>query len=420
MKKKDNRKKYECIIIGGGAAGMMAAITLAREGIYCCIIEHTSRIGNKILQTGNGKCNFTNLNMTAQMYQNEDTSKVMSVIERFNVDDTLAFFEEIGVYHKERNGYVYPHSETAVSLNNALKLELENAGVKIHADTNVKKISKDNQNNTFILECENISFEADTIIMATGSKAASKTGSDGSGYELAKAFGIKIIKPLPALVQLISDDKKMCKLAAGVRSTGKIELYVEDKLQTADEGEIQYTDYGISGIPVFQVSRYAVRALDNKKKVHAVIDMLPDISEALKERLIIKRADIQGYKTIEQFFEGMLNKKLVNMVCYKCGIDSGKCVGELNTSKLNQIFAQMKHFKINITDNKGFDNGQICQGGVSLQEVNENLESLKVKGLFFAGEILDVDGKCGGYNLQWAWSSGNVSAKGVINYIKKG
>ena len=438
MKDKKIVKKHECIVIGGGAAGMMAAIALAEYGIDTCILEHTSRIGTKILQTGNGKCNFTNLNLNENMYQNKNKQWVMEVIAQYGVNDTLKFFKNIGVYYKEKNGYVYPLSMTAASLQNALRLELENKRVKIHTDTIVNSIScfnipegngtkdndtkgnnlEDNVKGKFIIKCEGIDYLADTVIIATGSKAAPKTGSDGTGYELVRQMGIKVNKPLPALVQLISDDKKLCRLAAGVRSHGKIELYADDRKVSEDEGEIQYTDYGISGIPVFQVSRYAVKALDEKRNVHAVIDMLPDIDYEEIGHILTYRVEHEGYKTIEQFFEGMVNRKLVSMVCRKCNIDTGTYISDIKISALQKLLDNMKKYDICIIDNKGFENGQICQGGVDTKGVSsKDMQSLKVKGLFFAGEVLDVDGKCGGYNLQWAWSSARVAATGVKKYI---
>lgn len=415
-------KKHECIIIGGGAAGMMAAITLAGYGIDTSIIEHTARIGTKLLQTGNGKCNFTNLNMDASMYQNADTEWVMKVIRKFDVEAVLKFFKDIGVYYKEKNGYVYPLSMTAASLQNALKLELENRKVRVHTDTAVKSIVKLNKPSYtgFCIECEGIDYIADTVIIATGSKASPKTGSDGSGYELAKQLGVKIIKPLPALVQLVGEDKNICRIAAGVRGYGRIELYVDGKKLSEDIGEIQYTDYGISGIPVFQVSRYAVRALDQKKNVQAFIDMLPDIGKEEIDYIVTQRIINEGFKTVEQFFEGMLNKKLVAMVCRRCNVDVGVKTASLDSKELSGLLWNMKHFNIHITGSKGFENGQICQGGVALNEVSsDDMQSLKVGGLFFAGEILDVDGRCGGYNLQWAWSSGWLAADGVRRYIER-
>lgn len=416
------KKEHECVVIGGGAAGMMAAITLAGYGIDTCILEHTQRIGTKILQTGNGKCNFTNLNMDEMMYQNKDKQWVMDVIERFNVEATLDFFKGIGIYHKEKNGYVYPLSMTAASLQNALRLELENKKVCVHTNTVIKNIFKisENKKDKLLIECDGIDYVADAVVFATGSKASPKTGSDGSGYELIKKLGIKVIKPLPALVQLIGDDKSLYRIAAGVRSQGKVEIYIDGIKAAEDIGEIQYTDYGISGIPVFQVSRYAVKALDEKKDVQAYIDMLPDIDDEEIEYILSYMVKKEGYRTVEQFFEGMVNKKLVNMVCKKCNIDISARVSEIKISKLQKLIESMKRFNVHIVDNKGFESGQICQGGVDLRTVSSSdMQSLKVTGIFFAGEVLDVDGKCGGYNLQWAWSSGKAAADGVRSYIKE-
>ena len=229
-------KKHECVIIGGGAAGMMAAVQLAGYGIDNCIIEHTGKIGSKILQTGNGKCNFTNLNMSSEMYQNKDNRLVMEVIDKFDVQHTLKFFKSIGVYYTQKDGYVYPHSKTAASLQNALRLAIKNAGIKVNMDTVINKIYKKEADgkDVFVLECDGIDFIADTVIIATGSKASPKTGSDGSGYELVRQLGIDIVKPLPALVQLVCGDKAVCKLGAGVRSHGSIELWVDGQCVAND------------------------------------------------------------------------------------------------------------------------------------------------------------------------------------------
>ncbi len=413
-------KEHECIVIGGGAAGMMAAITLAGYGIDVCILEHTPKIGTKILQTGNGKCNFTNLYMDESMYQNEDKKWVMDVISRFTVSDTLEFFKKIGVYYKQKNGYVYPLSMTAASLQNALRLELENKKIRIHTNTIVNNILKlQKKDGKFKIECEGIDYIADAVIIATGSRASSKTGSDGSGYELVKKLGINVVKPLPALVQLVAQDKKLCSIAAGVRSNGKVGIFVDGVETAKDTGEIQYTDYGISGIPVFQVSRYAVKALDEKKDVQAYIDMLPDIDDKDTEYILEYRIINEGYKTVEQFFEGMINKKLAAMVCRRCNVDKGSIVSKLKISEIKKLIDCMKNFNIHIVGDKGFESGQICQGGVDLNDVSSSdMQSKKVKGIFFAGEVLDVDGKCGGYNLQWAWSSARAAAGGVKKYIE--
>lgn len=413
-------KKHECVIIGGGAAGMMAAVQLAGYGIDNCIIEHTGKIGSKILQTGNGKCNFTNLNMSSEMYQNKDNRLVMEVIDKFDVQHTLKFFKSIGVYYTQKDGYVYPHSKTAASLQNALRLAIKNAGIKVNMDTAINKIYKKEADgkDVFVLECDGIDFIADTVIIATGSKASPKTGSDGSGYELVRQLGIDIVKPLPALVQLVCGDKAVCKLGAGVRSYGSIELWVDGQCVANDTGEIQYTDYGISGIPVFQVSRFAVKAIDENREVKAVINMIPDITDSDIEDIFNRRIIAEGYKTLEQFFEGLINKKLVAMIAARCKISESKHIADIDIEKMRHIIETMTHFGFVITGDKGFDYGQVCQGGVALDDIDiSNMECKKVKGVFFAGEVVDVDGKCGGYNLQWAWSSAYLAAAGVKERI---
>lgn len=418
----ENELTCDCAVLGGGAAGMMAAITAAGKHAQVVVIEHTKRIGSKLLQTGNGKCNFTNLNMTMDMYQNDNTEFVRTVIEQFDVPSVLAFFKKIGVYSRERNGYIYPHSETAASLQDALRLELERLHVRVVAaceiDTIECAVQGHEENDGFCLYGGGWTIKARTLIMATGSKAAPKTGSDGSGYELAKRLGHHIRKPLPALVQLVSPDK-LCRAMAGVRSTGLAALFIDGNMAAQDLGEIQYTDYGISGIPVFQISRYAVQAVDLHKKVWVTVDMLPDFAlESLLEELA-ERMHYEGQKTLEQFFAGILNKKLVYAAAKQCGMESGGLVSAAGFHGIKKILKQMKCFRLDITGFKSFENAQVCQGGVRLDEIDAaTMQSKLHKGLYFAGELADVDGRCGGYNLQWAWSSGYVAGRSAADFVR--
>ena len=406
------KKLYDCIVVGGGAAGMMAAVTAARNGVQVLLIEGTSKLGSKILQTGNGKCNFTNYNMDVDMYNNDNHEFVRSALKLFNQYDAIDFFKSVGVFHKERNGYVYPHSETAASLREAFVHELDNKDVDVITETAVHSIRKDGD--LFIV---NDRYKAGKLIITAGSKAAPKTGSDGSGYQLVKSLGHNVIKPLPSLVQLISDNK-LCKQMAGVRSTGTVNLYCGNSVYS-DYGEIQYTDYGISGIPVFQISHYAVRALDMNEKVYADIDMIPDYSKEELMEYVRDNADTAN-KTIEQMFSGILNRKLVLAACARCSVDSGMPASIHNIKKIELVISSMKKFRFNITGNKSFDNAQVCQGGVSLDEINpKTMESCIVEGLYFAGEIMDVDGRCGGYNLQWAWTSGYIAGTSAAHDSKE-
>ncbi|MDO5381848.1 MAG: aminoacetone oxidase family FAD-binding enzyme [Eubacteriales bacterium] len=414
---------YDCVVIGGGASGMMAAITAASNNINTCIVEHTDRIGTKILKTGNGKCNFTNMSMDSSMYQNDNKEFVMEIIDRFNVSETIAFFKRLGIYHKDKNGYVYPHSETAASLQNALRIEVERLGIDlltgIECETIEKNVSEEGKLHYKLHFANNIHKVINTkcIIIATGSKASPKTGSDGSGYKIAKKLGMKIVKPLPALVQLVCDEK-YAKVSSGVRSTGTVSVFCDGELIAKDYGEIQYTDYGISGIPVFQVSRFAVKAVDSGKKVQAVIDMLPDFSDEDVNYLLNTIFEKNRHKTVEQFFEGIINKKLVNMVCRNLKTDINQTLDNAGVKCIKRIVENMKCYKYNVTGFKDFEWGQICQGGIALDEVDVNLQSVRNPGIYLCGEVLDVDGKCGGYNLQWAWSSGYVAGVSVASRVK--
>lgn len=407
-----NRLNCDCVVAGGGAAGMMAAITAARQGSHVILIEHTGRLGSKLLQTGNGKCNFTNLEMDKKYYYNENQDFVGTVLEKFTVKDTLAFFRDIGIYHRERNGYVYPNSETASSLQDALRQEVEHMGVTVLTECHIQAVKKEEFG--FLIETDKGTITPFSFILATGSKAAPKTGSDGSGYALAKGLGHRIVKPLPALVQLTSDNK-LCKGMAGVRSTGSVTIYADGKKLAEDVGEIQYTDYGISGIPVFQVSRYAVKAKDRKEQVFAVIDMLPAFSIEELGQEIQERMKREEEKDLISFFAGLLNKKLVQAIVKSLGLDMNMTVGQAGEKKLIRILESMKAFSFHITGSRSFEYAQVCQGGVRLSEVEaETMESKICRNLYFAGELLDVDGKCGGYNLQWAWSSGYLAGMNAV------
>lgn len=407
--------KREGIIIGGGAAGLLAAITAAENGASVTILEHMPRVGKKILSTGNGKCNMTNLHMTADCYRSGIDGVPMQVIQKFPVEETLRFFRRLGVMTIDRNGYVYPASGQAQTVLDALRDKTESLGIRTCCDSKVISINK-NKNERFTVKTENQSYQADFVILSAGSMAAKTTGSDGSGYELAKSMGHKIKKPLPALVQLKCNGD-FFKGIAGVRTDVKVSLYTMGKngergtCLAADFGELQLTDYGISGIPVFQISRYAAEALDHKKRVLAVVDFMPDLTEDdLFEVLKEQRAYLIDRKAAD-FINGLFNKKLAALFLKAAWIKGDQSISELSNKKLAELCSLIKECSFEVTGTNSYDKAQICMGGVDLREVNtETMESKLISGLYFAGEILDVDGICGGYNLQWAWSSGYLAA----------
>ena len=334
----------------------------------------------------------------------------MKVLDRFSVWDTLSFFDGIGIVTKNRNGYIYPNSDQAASVLDALRFETEHLGIQTVLSCHIKKAWK-TKNGTFTVESDQGTFRGDSLILAAGSKAAPVSGSDGSGYELAKVFGHTIIKPLPALVQLKCRGT-FFKQLAGVRCEAVVRLVSDGKTLAADEGEVQLTDYGISGIPTFQVSRYAARALDEGRRVSAVLDFFPSKSMEDTRTMLKQRKAALGYRPSGEFLNGVLNKKLAAVLLKQAGIPLDATCGRIKDSQLEALAMQMKKFEVPVTSTNSFEQAQVCCGGVDTRELRpDTMESKLVKGLFLVGELTDVDGICGGYNLQWAWSTGAVAGR---------
>lgn len=395
MRKEEIR--HELLIIGGGAAGLMAAITAARTGADVAILEHTDNIGKKLLVTGNGRCNLTNLYQTPQCYRSSDSDAVWSVVSAFTQKDTIAFFEELGLLTRDRGGYVYPYSNQAGSLLRVLKTELFRLHIPVYYRTQIQNIRK--ENDYFQCETEEKRYYADKLILATGSKAAPKTGSDGSGYVLAKQLGHTVTEIYPALVQLLAKEKCFKKLA-GIRADAEVKLYVDEKITAEDIGEVQLTEYGISGIPVFQISRYASKGLAEGKTVRVEIDFCPALNETKLTEWIEKK--LRDGIRIREILCGILNEKLAEYFAESFA----------SYERRRELIQNIKYFPVTIMGTKDFEQCQVCMGGVPLLEIDaESMESCLVEGVYFAGELLDVDGICGGYNLQWAWSSGHLAGQ---------
>lgn len=396
-------------VIGGGAAGMMAAVTAASEGACVILLEHKDRIGKKILSTGNGRCNFTNTHQEPLCYHSEDPLFPWGIIEKFDARKTISFFLQLGIYSKNRNGYLYPNSDQASAVLDAFRMELE----RLHVDvrTGVQTQGIDPGKKGFVIRTDAGNVRADRVILSTGSKAAPATGSDGSGYDLAKQLGHRLVPVLPALVQLRCEGS-FFKAVAGVRVNGSVAIWTEGECIAKDKGEIQLTDYGISGIPVFQVSRYASKLLYERKEVTAVLDFMPDFTEEQTGAFLSARAKTRPEKPADLFLIGLFHKKLSDLWIKTARIPRDKKAGTLTEDEINSLVRLIKCFEVPVKATNPYEQAQVCCGGVDTAEVDpETLESRYVPGLYFAGEILDVDGMCGGYNLQWAWSSGYVAGK---------
>lgn len=402
-------------IIGGGPAGMTAAITAARLGSRVTLLERGERVGKKLLLTGNGKCNYTNRRLRPSCYHSSEGSFVMRALQKFGPESSVRWLRSLGIEPLDRHdGWLYPHSEQAASVLNALRTECELSGVRTVTAATVRQIRR-GKGGSFQIMTDREMIAADRLILATGSKAAPSTGSDGSGYLYARQLGHSIRNVLPALCGLHCAEKDFFKAVAGVRVGAALTLLCDGEEVERTEGELQLNSYGLSGIPVFQLSRTAARALGDGRSTVISVDFLPDFASLhsyLEERL-----SLRSYRSFEAFGNGLLNKNLWNGLVKRAGLKPGGNPAEQSGRGLKGLAELISDCRFRIIRTADFEQAQTCTGGVSTEEVNpETMESRLVPGLYFAGEILDVDGICGGYNLQWCWTSGRLAGgKGMIN-----
>jgi hypothetical protein len=402
--------KTEIAVIGGGASGMMAAITARKSGKEVVILERKDRILKKVLITGNGRCNITNVNANISNYFGKNISSVENILNSFNPQDTMDFFNGLGIVCNEENrGKVYPLSGQASSVVDALRFEAERLGIKIETEFYVKKIEKDGFKFKIYSE-DRKKIEAGRVILAAGGQSYPELGSNGSGFELAKELGHSVTRLSPSIVQL-KTEKHQVKGLQGIKTDVAVTAYGDNKKICTYDGELLFTDYGISGNVVFNISF----VMPLYKNVEFEIDFMEKFDYNESYEILKERKKIMSHLTMENYFNGMINKKLGQFLSKVSGIEKlSKPVKDLNDSEIRKLCTVLKKYRVKILDTTGFKNAQITAGGVSLDEVNpETLESKIVKGLYFSGEVLDVYGECGGFNLQWAWASGYIAGKNV-------
>ena len=397
-------------VIGGGAAGMMAAIQAADAGALVDLFERNDRVGKKLLVTGNGKCNFSNLDMQKNAYYGSAVSLYDDLFPIFGVRETIAFFNQHGMLTKDRNGYLYPLSEQASTVLDILRFSLEQYKVSIHTESIITCIRQDEKSKKLQIISPAFKQTYDAVILACGGRAAPKTGSDGNGFRLAENLGHHINTVVPALVQLRCQEN-FFKMVSGVRIEAKLKLCIDGEEKSSVQGELQLTDYGISGIPVFQFSRQAAYALYDKKKVSVIIDFLPHQSAASYEALWKERWKRQGGQTLEQFLTGLSNKKINQLIIKLAGCSMHDTAENIPIAKRKTIERLYRSLTVSIRETNGFEQAQVSAGGIPAEELTKQLESKYIPNLYFAGEMIDMDGICGGYNLQWAWTSGAVTGR---------
>jgi len=404
-----NRKK-KVLIIGGGASGIIAGITAARNGAEVIIIEQLQRVGKKLLATGNGRCNLTNLEAALNSYHGERVDFAKAALEKFNVSKTIEFFEDLGISCRtEGEGKVYPYSGQASSVIDVLRYELQKLNVEEKCDVEVKKIALRKKEFELMLK-DGSRITGDRVILATGGKANANLGSTGMGYKMATELGHTLVDPFPALVQLRLDFQYL-KALAGVKFIGKASVIAENKEIRTEYGEILFTDYGISGPPILQLSRCVGEKLNIGIKTTLSIDMFPEYSVDEVFTIIKRKTSNDSSKPLDFAFIGLLNKKLIPIVLKACGfIDIHRACGEISEGELRGISRLLKNWEFNIIGTNPWRDAQVTAGGIATTGIDpETMESKIIKGLYMCGEVVDIDGDCGGFNLQWAWSSGYLA-----------
>lgn len=409
-------KKRKVAVIGGGASGMMAAILAASKGAEVCIYEKNERIGKKILATGNGKCNFSNLVIDENCYRGSNTKRVMRILERFTPEDCVSFFRERGMLIKNRNGYLYPASEQASTVLDILRMQLSFLKVSVMTECEIYdiKIEKNSGQDSYILfgvcEGNKKNFKADSVIFSCGSLAGipAKKLKGKNAYDILSELKLPMVKVVPALVQLRCKEDFM-KSIAGVRVDGEVILYIDGQEICKERGEVQLTEYGVSGIPVFQLSRYAAYALNEQKTVQVDLNVLPAFTEEEYAKFYIDRNIQDDEQTAEEYFLGICNKKFLALFMKLSGIKPTDKIINVSKDKKDKMFEYMRKLRLNVIASNSFEQAQVCAGGLSVDAVDDNLQLKNYPGVYVVGELLDVDGRCGGYNLQWAFASGYIA-----------
>lgn len=408
---------YDIIIVGGGASGILHSIILKRnkKNLNVLIIEKNNKLGKKLLATGNGRCNFTNIYLDPEVnYRGTNSKFVYSALGKFSIYDTLDLFESIGITPRiENDGRVFPMSLQSSSVVENFKMELKRLGIDVLLGEEVIEISKDSK---FKVYTKNNIFQSKYVVVSTGGLAMPSSGCDERGYEIAKKLGHTLIEPLPGLVQLkLKDSYKIFEKVDGVKYPGKVSLYIDNKFIDSDSGDILFRTYGISGPPILQLSNQAIRGLNLKKKVELEIKLLNDITQDKLEKYLSERIKLNTRKTVEELLIGLVNDKLIKPILYTLGIDKDLKVLSLGKKDINKLANILISWKFEVIGNKGWKYAQVTSGGINTDEIdNMSMESKIVKNLYFTGEILDIDGDCGGYNLQWAWSSAYLAAENIL------
>ncbi len=400
----------DCIIIGAGAAGLCASAALSRAGVRVTLCERLDRVGKKLLATGNGRCNLTNRDMRAEIY-GECAPFVSSLYETTPPAEVAAFFGSLGLLTAVEDGRVYPRTMAAASVLDVLRAACDPAYVTTLTGCRVVSINPSRRGGWSVQTEDGQGLFAPAVLCAMGGCAAPQFGTDGSGYAMLDVLGHSIKKPLPALVQLKCSHPALRSLK-GMRTHCRVTLFI-DKSETArEDGELLFADYGVSGVCVFQLSRIAARAIDERRDVRLRVNLLPEIADM--RDFLVRRADATPNANALMLLTGALPRMLAQAVVKDAGVPADAPIASFTARQLAALASSISALELPVTGTQGFANAQVTRGGVALDEVEPTtMASRLFDGLYIAGELLNVDGPCGGYNLHFAFSGALTAAKAI-------
>jgi predicted Rossmann fold flavoprotein len=398
-------------VAGGGAAGMCAAIHAARNGAKVTIIEKNETLGKKLSMTGNGRCNLTNLDMRAECFNSAATARMRYWLSAFGPEDTIDFFKSLGVVTLSEEGYIYPVSGQARTVVLALENEIKRLGIELRYKEQFKGVENAGEGGAVIVVTNKGRYEADACIIAAGSMSGPKsTLSTGDGYYICKKLGMDVKDTHPALVGFKCGAEEVMP-AQGVRCESRISFVLGNEELTSEEGELQITAEGISGIPVMQASRDVIKLVEEGKPVFAVIDFFPGYDDERYSDLKKEMMKLRDDRTLQEFLLGFSNSNVTEMILSRMKLSKSMKMKNISESMAECVLDSYRALKLAIVDSFGYQASQVTTGGVSLGDIGDDLSFVGDKRIFVIGELLDVDGRCGGYNLQWAFTSGAIAGK---------
>ena len=400
----------DCIILGGGAAGLTAAAALASSGLRVTIVERLDRVGKKILSTGNGRCNLSNSDMRAELYAPCDKF-VEQVYQATSPQDVLAFFDQLGLMTAEEDGRIYPRSMMAASVLDVLRIGCEHENITMLTGETAVSVMPSRRGGWSVQLQSGEGLFAPAVLCAMGGSAAPNLGTDGCGVRLLTALGHRASPQLPALVQFKCTHPALRSLK-GIRVQATLSLLADGQHITEESGELLFQDYGVSGVCVFQLSRFAVRALHKKQRVQLFVNLLPEVPNAYT--WLMERISARPQITASQMLTGVFHRLLAQALLKEAGIAQDAPISAFAASDVQRLSKAISMLTFTVDGTQGFAQAQVTAGGILTSEVDPaTMQSRLFNGLYLAGEVLDVDGPCGGYNLHFAFASALTAARAI-------